>query len=86
MPNPIYVNCPEGEWTPVAIAVRNGVVHVQKSDAEYYETYKVTGDPVPTSKAEGVRMFPAGGIISCSEKCDIYIWCTGSSGKVRVDL
>jgi len=47
--NPVLLDIPVDEWTPVAINVLSGVVHIIKADAIYYQTYRLTGDPAPSN-------------------------------------
>ena len=93
MPAPAVKPTTADQWTPVAIDVLTGQVHRMVSGPVYLQTYRPTGDPAPTLRAEGVPAFIAGApenIIS-NEPIDVYIWSddTGRedpNGSVRVDV
>lgn len=89
MANPVLVNCAIGVWTPVAVNVTTG--QIKKLDSRpnlYFETYCMTGNPAPTSRAEGVPMFQNSNAeeISASAAIDVYIMAVGADGRVRVDV
>ncbi len=55
MSDPIFVDCPEGEWTKVATDVTSGQVHkVSKTPNVYSQTYRDTGGAAPTLDSDGV--------------------------------
>lgn len=85
--NPISVNCPEGQWTLVATAT-TGQIHKKIEGPVYLQTYRPTGSPAPTVKGEGVLFFEGyiSADISFSSIADVYIWCDGANGAVRVDV
>lgn len=86
MADPVIIACPVGEWTPVAINKTTGVVHILKTDVDnYLQTYRDTGEAAPTLISEGVP-FDTPLVISASAPIDVYIWCMGEAGSVRVDL
>jgi hypothetical protein len=89
MANPVIVSCPSGEWTKVATNVTAGQIKKLKTDPnKYLETYRTSGDPVPTETLEGVPIFLENfsETISASAGIDIYIMAVGANGSVRVDL
>lgn len=86
MADPVITACPVGVWTLVATNQTTGVIHVLKTDAaRYLQTYRMTGNPAPTLLSEGVP-FTELLQISASLGIDVYIWCQGKAGSVRVDL
>lgn len=86
MSDPVVVPCPEGVWTIVADAVLSGVVHIisLKPDA-YLQTYRDDGQAAPTDLDDAVP-FDTPLQISNSTAIDVYVWCSGAAGSVRVDL
>ena len=88
MSNPVFVECPAGAWTKIATSVVTGFVHKIIHTRRYLQTYKETGETAPTLKAEGVGLFLESNTeeISSSSPIDIYVWCVGDAGRVRVDL
>ena len=88
MANPVIVPCPKGAWTKVATNIVAGQLHNKATLARYFQTYRVTGDPVPTDLTEAVPIFAKEKsiVISNSSPIDVYIYCKGLAGKVRVDL
>ncbi len=66
----------------------SGQIHDKASIAEYYQTYRDTGDAAPTDLTEAVSILnkEKSIIISSSSPIDVYIYCKGEAGKVRVDL
>ena len=87
MPNPIPVDCPSNIWTKVATSVKNGIIWITKSSPHIYlQTWKVTGDPAPTLRSEGVKVLHACIPIQSTINIDVYIHPIGKDGCVRVDL
>ena len=88
MSNPIFIDCPEGAWTKIATAVITGFVHRKNHIPKYLQTYKQTGEAAPTLLSDGVGLFLEFNTeeITDSNPIDVYIWCTGAAGRVRVDL
>lgn len=86
MADPVTVPCPEGAWTLVATNQTTGIVHVLKTDVDtYFQTYRDTGGAAPTLINEGVP-FTELLQISAALGIDVYVWCKGNAGSVRVDL
>jgi hypothetical protein len=52
----------------------------------YLHTYRTTGLAAPTLQTEGVPITTISADISFSAGADVYIWCIGAAGSVRVDL
>jgi hypothetical protein len=89
MANPVIVPCPAGDWTKVATNVTTGQIKKLKTDPnKYLETYRTSGDPVPTEATEGVPIFieSYSETISASAGIDVYIMAVGANGSVRADL
>lgn len=40
-------------WTPVAVNLLSGFLHILNPDFIYYQTYRLTGNPAPTNAAPG---------------------------------
>lgn len=86
MANPAIVPCSAGVWTIVALGVTTGVVHIKdKNPNAYYQTYRDTTDPAPTDLTDAVP-FDTPLQISAATAIDVYVWCQGEAGSVRVDL
>ncbi len=88
MGNPQFVNCPADTWTKVATAIISGQLWKANTTPVYLQTYKLTGEAVPSSRDEGMKLFSDGDSesISSSEPIDIYVYAVGSAGRVRVDV
>ena len=88
MANPVIVPCPKGAWTKVATNVVLGQIHNKGYLAEYWQTHRDTGDPVPTDLTEAVRIFKKGQSVQVIslDPIDVYIYCKKFAGSVRVDL
>lgn len=92
--DPEVITCPANRWTKIATNVWFGTVSKLYDDDEiadptgYLQTYRVTGEPAPTSKAEGVVCFETGNfeLILSWWGIDVYVWAIGQEGKVRVNL
>lgn len=88
MANPQFISLPAGLWLPVAINVTAGQIHKVLSGPTYLQTYRMTGQAAPTLKSDGVIWDALQNHleISASAEIDVYIWCDGAAGRVRVDL
>lgn len=86
MANPLLVACPAGQWTKVATDVTRGQLHTMITTPMYLHTYRTTGLAAPTLQTEGVPITTISADISFSAGVDVYIWCIGAAGSVRVDL
>lgn len=89
MANPAIVECTADTWVKAATAVKTGMIHrLTRKSATYLQTYRLTGGAVPTSINEGVEMFENSNSESISNTVDIdvYIYCIGVTGSVRVDV
>ena len=86
MADPVIVPCPKDEWTPVAINVTTGIIHIVKTDpSAYYQTYRDTGEAAPANLTDAIP-FDTPLQISASAGIDVYIQPKGKIGSVRVDL
>jgi hypothetical protein len=94
MADSVFKDCPEGEYTKVATAVIGGFLWRVKAGANvrYHYVYKVTGGAAPTLFADAVMIFKdddeSDNVVELTynELVDVYIWCTGGDGRVRVDV
>ncbi len=92
MADPTTVACPISAWTKVATSVASGQVHkliTVGSGGEsivYLQTYRTTGGAAPTLITEGVPLEDLCTPIQASFDIDVYIWCMGAAGSVRVDV
>ncbi len=88
MANPVFVICTVDTWVKVATAVQTGQLWKANTSPDYFQTYKITGDPAPTTRGEGMALF-SNGIsepISSAVLIDVYVYAAGSAGRVRVDV
>ena len=88
MANPVFIACTKDAWTKVATAVTTGQLWKANSSPLYLQTYKLTGEAVPTDRDEGMKLFAEADneTISSSEPIDAYVFAVGFAGRVRVDL
>jgi len=84
MANPVMVNVPANAWTKVATNVTSGVIY-NISNLPLFQTYRMTGDPAPTSREEGVDIGDGEAEILSGDGIDIYLW-SNSEGKIRLDI
>lgn len=96
MPNPSIVTVPEGAWLKVANNVRVATIHrrirwsiPQQQNIVYYQTYRMHDDPAPPDPPPyaidliwNTKVLIFGNI----EYADIYIYCRGGNGEVRVEI
>lgn len=91
MPNPVIVECPADEWTLVAADAKGGrIQRVKTTPNKYAWTYRIPGDPAPTSPAEGIAIFHNPHDINLqlppSSGIDVYIYPYEHAGSVRADV
>ena len=88
MPNPVVVTCPEGVWTLIAGNVSEGQIIKKNFDPSYQITYRVAGDPAPTTLADGKVMqndsLPI--FARATETIDVYAYPTGGDGLLEIDI
>lgn len=89
MANPVVIDIPAGAWTKVATNVLSGTIHkINDVPTKYLQTFRDTGDPAPTTDADGAELFSDTTYATISNKAyiDVYVWAVTRAGKVRVDL
>jgi hypothetical protein len=88
--NPQFpVNLVKETWTKIATGVLTGTIYNRKTTVGYFQTFRVTGDPAPTDLNEGVSMFlehPDYEPIGSDSPIDVWVFCRGKDGILRVDL
>lgn len=87
MANPNLVACPVDTWTKVATNVTNGNVWISDSSpGKYLQTFVLTGQAAPTGTGIGIAI--RGDVIPIANTVgiDVYIYCIGAAGEVRVDV
>lgn len=96
MDNPQIVACPKDQWEKVASGLISGLITINKwvdtedkkapSDLSYWVTYRLADDPAPTADNpnEGDRMLQAGYRFDVGSPIDIYVYCTGADGSVKI--
>lgn len=88
MANPQYpVNLIGGQWNKVATGVTSGKIYRKTLGCDHYQTYRLNGDPAPTTIDEGVLIFDKTYLepIGASSAIDVYIWST-KDAVLRVDI
>lgn len=88
MANPAIVACPADTWTVVATNVTSGAVFNMTPEVPFMQTYRMTGQPAPSSDADAVFAFvdpDAPLVIGASAAIDVYLKAVDSAGSVRVD-
>lgn len=92
MADPTTVACPEGAWTKVITNKTTGQIHTlftagaDGSNLVYLSTYRATGGAVPTLITEGIPIEGITAEVQSASGIDVYIWCMGAAGSVRVDV
>lgn len=91
MADPVFVDVPEGQWTPVAQNVVTGLLWKQPNkNSRLLQTYRETGGAAPTLRTEGVQVFTEGEtvpeVISSSVPIDVYLWSIDDASRIRADL
>lgn len=83
---PVIEACADGAWTLVFTGTV-GQLHKKINGPIYLGTHRPTGGGAPTGIGEGVRIFDEADHIpiSFSDIADVYVWCMGGAGSVRVD-
>ncbi|MCK5548294.1 MAG: hypothetical protein KAI64_04720 [Thermoplasmata archaeon] len=87
MPDPVFIDTLEGQWTLVAADVITGIVDRITSGTMYLQTYVLTGTAAPVGRSLGVPTFVGDTqlIIDANESVDIYIW-SDRPGRVKVSV
>lgn len=87
MPSPTLESCPKDTWTKVATNVTTGNIwKTDKSPGKYLQTHVLTGAAAPTGTGIGVAIVGEGMAIANTVGIDVYIYCLGADGEVRVDI
>jgi hypothetical protein len=88
MADPALIAVTKDQWVKVATNVTAGQLHIKDTSPDnYFWTYRMTTNPAPTLRDEGVLMlWGEPGQISFSAGVDIYVWCVGADGRVRLDV
>ena len=89
MANPVIVQITANTWNLVASNVTAGQIHrIDKRPTGHLQTYRMTGNPAPTSVLEGVPCFVGTDSepIQAAAAIDVYIWPHSSDGVIRRDV
>jgi len=86
MADPVLVPCPADQWTKVATAVTIGQIWKQRTDLEYWQTYRATGGAAPSDLTDAQAWVGQSAKISAPSAIDVYIYPKKKAGSVRVDL
>ena len=88
MANPVSVACPMGEWTKVATAVTRGNIFIQDPVGfQTYATYRMTGDPAPTTLEDASEGTMSDRFeISSVDSIDLYIWPVSRDADAKVSV
>jgi len=89
MPDPITpIACPADEWTLVAADQIMGYIYrMSTSPNLYLYTSRMTGNPAPTLRSEGVPILLNQDykFIIALGAIDLYVMAVGADGAVRYD-
>lgn len=92
MADPAIIDCPAGAWTPVAVNVTAGVIHIKNKPTGpapnvYLQTYRDTGAAAPADADLTTAIpFDTPLQISNTTEIDVYVQPRGADGRVRADL
>jgi len=87
MANPVITAVTKGAWVKVATNVTCVNVQILNTlPSAYSWTYRATGDPAPTLATEKVPLEFPGRDFASQNDFDLYVWCDGDNGSVRVDV
>ncbi len=87
MANPVITPVPADGWTKVVTNSKNADIYIMLGGPQYIQTIRDTGDTAPDAAdklTEGVTMDEFTRLDSATER-DVYVWCHGGAGIVRVD-
>lgn len=96
MPDPYIQPIPEGIWQMVAYNVRVATIHrrirwstPKQQNITYYQTYRLTDEAAPIDPPPdaidliwNTKVLIFGNI----QYADIYMYCIGGDGEVRVEI
>jgi hypothetical protein len=85
MADPTLVSITKGSWVKVADAVASITVWITKQTAIYSWTYRDAGGVAPTLATEKIKLSWPGMSFDPTGAVDLYIWCDGEDGSVRLD-
>lgn len=86
MADPTIASLTANTWNLVATSVSAGFIWIRKTDVQYLQTYRNTGNPAPTLKTEGAPVYLPGAPISANVPIDVYIYPVDDDGEVRIDI
>ena len=85
MANPVPITLPVGVWTKVADSVVSGRISIKDWQADnYFQDYRIAGDPAPTDNDTAAIMFKPEASISAKEDIDVYMQARIFEGKVII--
>jgi hypothetical protein len=88
MAAPAIVSCAQDAWTKIATGVTACKIWKIIGTALYSLSYRATTDPAPTGLTEaGAILFQDKNYydFTSGASADVYIYCRGDAGSVRVD-
>jgi hypothetical protein len=90
MANPVVINISNGIWAQVAATVKKGTIVILEPRASYRVTYRVAGDPPPSTQQEidtAPKVQSLTIMIQSDADIDVYMYCVkGEDGQVTVYL
>lgn len=86
MANPNIVSCTADTWNAIATNVTAGQVWIKDTGVQYLHTYRMTGDPAPTTLTDALDFLGLRMAIDSATAIDVYLYPLGANGSVRVDL
>ena len=88
MANPVYISLQPNMWTKIATNVTQGVIYNMSNNSTILQTYRMTGDPAPTTANEGAVCFSNNtfAVIESAAGIDVYLYPVQHSASVRVDV
>jgi hypothetical protein len=85
MADPTLVSVTKGSWVKVATDVASIACWIAKQTAIYSWTYRATGEAAPTLATEKAKLSYPGRVFRSATAFDLYIWCQGEDGVLRLD-
>lgn len=90
MADPTLVTCTADAWKKVATNVTAGTIHIKDRAgvSQFLQTYRATGGIAPAGSPGQEAVLISGDSIPIAAPAgiDVYIYCVGAAGVVRVDL
>lgn len=88
--NPSVYPIAQEIWFPIAVGVKNGTIIILKPSASYRITYRVAGDPPPSTQQETEDAPKVQSLtisIQSDTDIDVYIYAVkGEDGEITVYL